>query len=83
MRKCGIFEWTVYMYYSTTTDQYVIMCSMCLRLCHLFRDCGLSKGGHLKQGPTTNLGYTRAYGAYVLSNQVYQLICMFSTEQYH
>ena len=59
---CGIHGCTVDMYYSTMTDQYVIMCYKCLRVCHLSRDYGLSKGGLLEWGPMTNLGYTRAYG---------------------
>ena len=60
------------MYYSTKTDQYVIMYSTCPRLCHLSRDYGLSKGGHLEWGPTTNLGFTRAYGAYLMSERICQ-----------
>jgi hypothetical protein len=73
MRKCGIYEYTVERYYSTMTEHDVIMCPKCLRLCHLSRDYGLNKGGHLEWGPTTNLGYTRAYGAYLLSDEFVKL----------
>ena len=42
---CVIYEYTGDMYYSTKTDQSVIMlCSSCLRLCHLSRDYGLIRG---------------------------------------